>query len=231
VLARMKNPLAHINILAPFNILRSILFHFSSFVRKHSVSSKYLKLCAYVNANCSLEISRSAQIEFHDNGFLVLGTERSSFRGWAGRTKIHMCENSKFVLHGMNQIGRGSLIWVLENGVIDIAGGGFTAGNSMIIAKERVSIGKNCQIAWGVTISDHDFHRTFNNGVQNPETAPVRIGDGVWIGMNATILKGVAIGNSAIIAAGSLVTKDVPAHAMVAGVPARIIKEDVEFYG
>lgn len=227
----MKNPLAHINITAPFNMVRSILFHYSKFIQKISVSPNYLNLCAYVNANCSFEICRGAKIEFYDEGFLVLGTERSSFRGWAGRTKLHMRENSKLVLRGMNQIGRGSLIWILEDGVVDIAGGGFTAGNNMIIAKERISIGKNCQIAWGVTISDHDFHRTYTNGVQNRETAPVIIGNGVWIGMNATILKGVEIGDSAIIAAGALVTKNVPAHAMVAGVPARVIKENVEFYG
>jgi acetyltransferase-like isoleucine patch superfamily enzyme len=227
----MKNPLAHINITAPFNIIRSIIFHFSPFVKKYSVSSDYLHLCAYVNVNCFFEISKGATVEFYDNGFLALGTERSSFRGWAGRTKIHMLENSKLVLHGMNQIGRGSLVWILADGVIDIAGGGFTAGNNIIIAKERVSIGKNCQIAWGVTISDHDFHRTFTNGVKNTETAPVKIGDGVWIGMNATILKGVEIGDSAIVAAGSLVTQNVPARSMVAGVPARVIKENVEFYG
>lgn len=227
----MKHPLAHVNMTAPFNMIRSIFFHYARFVRRNSVSRDYLRLCAYVNVNCAFEISKGALIEFVDHGFLALGTERSSFRGWAGRTKIHMRENSRLILHGMNQIGRGSLIWILEGGVIEIAGGGFTAGNNIIIAKERVSIGENCQIAWGVTISDHDFHRTFTSGVKNTETAPVKIGDGVWIGMNATILKGVEIGNSAIIAAGSLVTKDVPAHAMVAGVPARIIKENVEFYG
>jgi acetyltransferase-like isoleucine patch superfamily enzyme len=49
--------------------------------------------------------------------------------------------------------------------------------------------------------------------------------------MNATILKGVKIGNKAIIGAGSIVTKDVPDRAMVAGSPAKIIKERVEFYG
>jgi len=227
----MKHPLAHINITAPFNLVRSVFFHFSPHVRKYSISTEYIHLCAYVNANCSFELSKGSLIEFYDQGFLALGTERSSFRGWAGRTKIHMRENGKLIFHGMNQIGRGSLIWILENGVIDIAGGGFTAGNNMIIAKERVSIGKNCQIAWGVTISDHDFHRTFTNGVKNTETAPVKIGDGVWIGMNATILKGVEIGDAAIVAAGALVTHNVPAHSIVAGVPARVVKENVEFYG
>jgi acetyltransferase-like isoleucine patch superfamily enzyme len=101
----------------------------------------------------------------------------------------------------------------------------------MIISKQKIEIGQHCQIAFGVTISDHDFHRTYKNGIQNPETSPVIIEDGVWIGMNATILKGVTIGERAIVAAGAVVTHDVPARAMVAGVPAKIIKSDVEFYG
>jgi acetyltransferase-like isoleucine patch superfamily enzyme len=178
-----------------------------------------------------MEFEKGAKIEFFESGFMVLGTERSSFKGWAGRTKLYMRRNATLRLKGMNQIGRGSLIWILEDGCVEIAGGGFTAGNNILIAKEKISIGKNCQIAWGVTISDHDFHKTYKNGIQNLETSPVEIGDGVWIGMNATILKGVKIGNNSIVAAGSMVIRDVPANAMVAGVPAKIVKENIEFYG
>lgn len=227
----MKNPLSHIGIATPFHLFRSVVFHFSSFITKHSISNRYLGLCAYINANCMLDFKKGSRIQFSECGFLVLGTERSSFKGWAGRTKLYMRENSTLKLKGMNQIGRGSLVWILEDGLIEIGGGGFTAGNNILIAKERVSIGKNCQIAWGVTISDHDFHKTYNNGVQNTETSPVKICDGVWIGMNATILKGVTIGENSIVAAGSVVIKDVPANTMVAGVPARIVKESIEFYG
>ncbi|MGZ4179456.1 MAG: DapH/DapD/GlmU-related protein [Solirubrobacteraceae bacterium] len=57
--------------------------------------------------------------------------------------------------------------------------------------------------------------------------APVVIGDDVWIGINATILKGVAIGSGAIVAAGAVVAKDVPANALVAGNPAVIVREQV----
>jgi maltose O-acetyltransferase len=54
---------------------------------------------------------------------------------------------------------------------------------------------------------------------------PVTIGDDVWIGGNAVILPGVTIGNNCVVAAGAVVTKDVPANSLVAGVPARIIKQ------
>ena len=60
-------------------------------------------------------------------------------------------------------------------------------------------------------------------------SAPMIIKDNVWIGMSAIILKGVTIGEGAIVAAGAVVTRDVPAHAIVAGVPAKVIKENA-FY-
>lgn len=228
----MKHPLAHINLMAPLHLAKSLLFHLSARSLKYSVSKRYLRLCAYINASTAMYFEKNAAVEFHDEGFLVLGTDRSSFKGWAGPAKLYIREGGRLIVRGYNQIGRGSLVWILEGGRIEFNGGeSFTAGNNMIISKERVTIGRRCQIAFGVTISDHDFHRTFDNGIQNPETLPVVIGDGVWIGMNATILKGVTIGDGAIVAAGAVVTRDVPPRAMVAGVPARIIKSEVEFYG
>lgn len=227
----MKNPTSHINLFFPIHILRSLLLHFSLSVRKFSISKKYLGLCAYINGFSCLYFEKNAFIEFYEDGFLVLGTEESSFRGWAGRTKLYIRREGRLVIKGYNEIGRGSLIWVLEGGKIEFKGNTSTSGNNLIISKKSVTLGKNCAIAFGVTIADHDFHKTYKNGNENPETLPIVIGDDVWIGMNATILKGVTIGNGAVIAAGSVVTKDVPAQSMVAGVPAKIIKRNVEYYG
>lgn len=227
----MKHPLAHVSATAPFHLARSLLFHFSRNVERHSVSKKYLGLCAYLNATTSLYFEKNAKVAFYNDGFLVLGTERSSFKGWSGPCKLYIREDGRLIINNYNQIGRGSLIWILEGGCIEFMGNASTSGNNMIIAKNRVTIGRDCQIAFGVTISDHDFHKTYSQGVQNSETLPVTIGDGVWIGMNATILKGVTIGDKAIVAAGAVVTRDVPARSMVAGVPARVVKNEVEFYG
>ncbi len=59
------------------------------------------------------------------------------------------------------------------------------------------------------------------------KTKPVKIGNHVWIGTRVTILKGVNIGDGAVIAAGSVVTKDIPAGSLAAGVPAKIIRDKV----
>jgi acetyltransferase-like isoleucine patch superfamily enzyme len=94
-------------------------------------------------------------------------------------------------------------------------------------AVESVTIGKNVLIAGRVYITDHDH--TFNNKDLPPIKAgltasPVVISDEVWIGEGAVILKGVTIGKRAVIGANAVVTKNVPANAIVGGVPAKIIR-------
>lgn len=227
----MKNWSAHLQPEAPANLAKSLLFRLSRrCVVGGSIASGYLGLPTYMDWRTNLHFERGASVSFSDDAFLVLGTERSSFRGWAGRTSLFLKENAKLEIHGYNQIGRGSLVWIMAGGRVEMHGA-TTNGVNKIIAKERVTIGRGTQIAWGVTIADHDFHRTFTDGVPNPETAPVRIGEGVWIGMDATILKGVEVGDGAVIAAGAVVTRSVPPRALVGGVPARVIKENVEFHG
>ena len=169
---------------------------------------------------------------FSDEGFLIFGTERSAFRGWAGRTSLHIKDGGELRISGLNQIGRGSLVWILEDGRIEMKGESFIAGKNILIAKNSITIGKSCAIAWGVTICDHDFHKTYDNADQpNIETAPVVIGERVWIGMNATVLKGVTVGDGAVIAACSVVTRNVPPGSLVAGNPAQIVKEKIDFRG
>ena len=86
-----------------------------------------------------------------------------------------------------------------------------------------VYIGDGCQIGHNVVFA------TLNHGIapedrQNTYPAPIVLGRNVWVGSNSTILQGVTIGDNAIIAAGAVVTKDVPADTIVGGVPAKFIK-------
>ena len=103
--------------------------------------------------------------------------------------------------------------------------------NTVIVATKRVVIGNNVMIGGGVTIVDSDFHSMDSsdwgtwNDQQNMKSEEVIIGDNVFIGMEALILKGVHIGEGAIIGARTVVTKDVPDHSIVAGNPCRIIKD------
>lgn len=90
-----------------------------------------------------------------------------------------------------------------------------------------VDIGNHVNLAQGITVTalNHNFSDT-NKRIdeQGVSTNPVTIEDDVWIGANAVILPGVTIGEHCVVAAGAVVTKDVPPHSLVAGVPAKVIK-------
>jgi acetyltransferase-like isoleucine patch superfamily enzyme len=91
-----------------------------------------------------------------------------------------------------------------------------------------VIIGSHVNLAQGITVTalNHNFTDTEKRiDEQGVSTSPVTIEDDIWIGANATILSGVNIGRHSVIAAGAVVTKDVPPHSLVAGVPAKVIKQ------
>lgn len=139
--------------------------------------------------------------------------------------------------------------FILEkpNAVIQI-GDNVYIGASNIYCASNIFIGNNVLISWGVKIYDHNSHSltpedrihdirlagnnvrnghslTLNKNWNNVATEPIYIMDNVWIGMDATILKGITIGENSIIAAGSIVTKDVEPNTIVGGNPATIIKK------
>jgi len=94
-----------------------------------------------------------------------------------------------------------------------------------ISAAESIRIGDACMIAANVYISDSDWHGIYNRARPFRCTAPVVLGNNVWIGDSAVICKGVSIGDNSVVGAGSVVTRDVPANTVVAGNPAREIKQ------
>lgn len=120
----------------------------------------------------------------------------------------------------------GHHIVVMENAQLNL-GSGYINRNTRIHCFKEITIGKNVSISENVTIWDTDSHTIV--GREDQMTQPVSIGNHVWIGNNVTILKGVTIGDGAIIAAGSVVTKDVPTGCLAGGIPAKVLKENVEW--
>jgi maltose O-acetyltransferase len=110
-----------------------------------------------------------------------------------------------------------------KGGVLEIGESTFINAGVSITALEHIQIGSGCEIGSGVLIMDNDFH-VAADPARHPPSRPIVIGDRVWIGARAIVLKGVTVGEAATIGAGSVVTSDVPAHSVVAGVPARVIR-------
>jgi len=111
-------------------------------------------------------------------------------------------------------------------GEIHMGDGSLINDFSTIRSMERVTIGKNTGIGPHCFISDANHNITDSAPITDSgrSASPVIIGDGVWIAAGSVVLSGVTIGDNVVVAAGAVVTKDVPANAIVGGVPAKVIK-------
>lgn len=140
---------------------------------------------------------------------------------------LHIAKNGKLHLENNVRFASGCKIHV--TGLLSVGENTFINANSIIVATKEIIIGSNCAISWNVQILDSDIHTLVTNNLAQENTKPIKIGNNVWIGSNVTILKGVIIEDNAVIAAGTVVTTYVPANVLVAGVPAKIVKNNVSW--
>lgn len=156
-------------------------------------------------------------------------------------------EGKKYVKVGHKCVLAGNYIFETDEGCVSI-GDRVHIGGSTFISRESISIGNDVTIAWGCVFYDHNSHSSVweerkNDTMQEyvdynecgdfirnkdwsvVKSAPIKICEKAWIGMNCIILKGVTIGEGAIVAAGSVVTKDVEPWTIVGGNPAVKIGE------
>lgn len=139
-------------------------------------------------------------------------------------TRIKMESNCKLVVNGDFSIVEGCYVWISRGATLTL-NGGFINEGARIYCASGITIGKNANIATEVIIRDFDGHYIDSNSFKMAK--PINIQDNVWIGCRAMILKGVTIGEGAVVAANAVVTKDVPPHTLVAGNPAKVIRENV----
>jgi galactoside O-acetyltransferase len=138
-------------------------------------------------------------------------------------------------------------IFESTGGKITVGDGVFINSGTMVISRSSIEIGNAVTIAWGCVIYDHNSHSIsyldrivdqdqqlidypLGNMVANKDwstvkSAPIKICDYAWLGFDVVVLKGVTIGEGAIIGARAVVTKDVPPWTIAAGNPARVVKE------
>lgn len=162
-------------------------------------------------------------------------------------------ENRKYVTIGKQGIISAHFIFESEKGEI-IIGNNVHLGGVTFISRNKIEVKDNVTMAWGIVIYDHNSHSIFweerkndneqcykdyiehnGNNVFNKDWStvvnkPILIESKVWIGFDVTILKGVTIGEGAVVGAKSVVTKDVEAWTVVAGNPAVVVKYLPEYY-
>lgn len=96
---------------------------------------------------------------------------------------------------------------------------------SRLSASDEITLGDGVMLANGAYITDSDWHTIYDRTVRDERVTPVHIGENVWLGDHATVLKGVTIGKNSVVAARAVVTRDVPENVVVAGNPAKVVKE------
>jgi len=147
-------------------------------------------------------------------------------------------KNAKICV-GNDCLINGRLVAEIENSLIDIKDNVFIGGNTIIDCKQEIIIEDNVLVSYECVIFDHDSHSVISSERKNDlndfknnslkwgkvKSKKILIKKNAWICARSMILKGVTIGEGSIVAAGSVVTEDVPDYSLVAGNPAKFIKE------
>lgn len=157
--------------------------------------------------NCYFKARRSGSIK--------IGSHATLLAGWRS-----------------NRVGLNGplLLTTMGDGVIRI-GDYFGASAVVLSSRSSISIGNNVKLGGNVRIYDHDFHsldpiiRRSDEDIEHAKSMPVVLGDDVFIGANAIILKGVTLGERCIVGAGAVVTQSFPADTIIGGNPARLIRK------
>ena len=179
----------------------------------------------YTFENAYIEMKKSGTITINENAKFLFN--HSWLKKDPAKSVLVVSEHASLEVYGNFKIFSGATVYVNRNAKLTL-GSGYINNNVTLHCFEKIDIGEDVAIADNVTIRDSDNHR-ITSEENYKMTQPISIGNHVWIGINVTILKGVKIGDGAIIAAGAVVTRDVPAGCLAAGVPARVIKNNVSW--
>lgn len=200
------------------NYIQIIKYNF--FDKRITSSSTKRHILFYKGALLSMK--ENSTIELNAN--LSIGEKR--VKGNNISTRIQMDKWTKLTINGQFKVNEGSYIWITRSGHLTLNGGFINEGVTITCAT-NIYIGKGANIARGAVIRDFDGH--YIEDLNYRTAKPIHIGDHVWIGYDAMILKGVTIGEGAIIAARAVVTKDVPPYSIVAGNPAKVIRQNIKW--
>lgn len=207
--------------LCPLNILRALYLNLK-FNKNVDLSRLIL-----TNKDVELSLASSSNIVVEKGARLNFGFFTHIFSK-RRNSKLILEEDASFVLTGKAMIQSGAMIFVGRGKTLKIGRSTFTS-NIKILAHDDITIGDNCIFGWECQIFSGDGHPIYQEESIINKDVPVVIEDNVWVGSRALILKGVRVGKGSIVAAGAVVTKNVPPNCIVAGNPAKVVKENISW--
>lgn len=171
------------------------------------------------------------------SGQIVLKKPKSfGIRIGFGHTDIYSWKNEKTIIknsgkitfEGKSKLGFGTAI--SNEGNLEIGDNFSISFRGKIVCRKEIKIGKDSLMAWDTLIMDTDHHPIFENSVRINDDKEISIGEKNWIGARSTILKGVKLGNNNVVALGTVLTKEFFVdNKIIGGVPAKILKENIEW--
>ena len=208
---------------------------------------KFVKVNFRKNTHCDFRAGKfiitkkSAVFDIHPTATITIDAPfiygNNPVKGMTMPTCLRMEANTKLDIHdgpltrygqGAYNLRYGAYIEIVNGGHLTIGQGAANVGLTIMCAK-KVTIGNGVRIGRNVSIRDWNGpHVIINDTYKNH--APVHIEDHVWLCTGCTIMPGVTVGEGSVVAANATVTKDVPPHSLVGGSPAKVLKENIEWY-
>ena len=175
-----------------------------------------------LSRHTKVRLESNSKVIFSKNGRLTLGLE---YHAVANSCVLHLGANSVLSIEGSVSIKKGCLVSLGSNAELFIGDKTFLNENSKIIIYKKCTIGRGCALSYDVIITDSDVHQFESSDIHKD----VVIGSNVWVGFRCSITKGALIGNGCTVACNSLVNGVYPSRSLIAGSPAKVIKENISW--
>lgn len=214
----------------------------------YRVKSVYNRFSSYSETKKAIVLNGGSKIGIHhktlmniknskiivNNGSLKVGIDFGYFDGGIYDSAKDRCKifliNSTLEIFGNVSLYPGVLIYGINAHII-IRNNTKINGGVEIVSLKKIEIGEDCLFAEGIIVRDNDGHKFGEAGKVSDEleNKEIKIGNHCWIGQRAMVLKGVTLADNVVVGAGAVVSGSFPSNVAVAGIPAKIIKENVSW--
>jgi acetyltransferase-like isoleucine patch superfamily enzyme len=223
-----------------FSICYSRFFYFIKLICTKPANYFEVRKSIVLNGNSKIGMHHKTLLNIKkskiiiNNGCLKVGIDFGYFDGGMYDSKRDRCKiymvNSTLEIHGNVSLYPGVLIYAVNAHII-IRNNTKMNGGVELISLKKIDIGEGCLFAEGIIVRDNDGHKFSTDKTTSTEldNKEVIIGNHCWIGQRAMILKGTTLNDNVVVGAGAVVSGNFPSGVAVAGIPAKVIKENISW--